>query len=141
MGRRDAGSGSVFQRGDGYWVSQYDGRTKYSKTKQDARKKLTQMLKASDDVKPSNITVQTALDQYMKASAPNLKARSLVKYQSVIDNHLSPNLGTTKLHALTALEIESLYTAMISNGSSPSTVRVVHAVLSSSLKGCALKVL
>ncbi len=133
--RRDSGTGSLYRRKDGLYVAEYNGQYKYSKDKATAKRKLTQMLKASDDLQPTKITVQVALDQYMKSHSPNLKPRSIVKYQSVIDNHLS-KLGTKRLEKLTALQIEQMYEEMLGSGSSPSTIRLAHAVLGSAVKRC-----
>ncbi len=133
--RRDSGTGSLYRRKDGLYVAEYNGRYEYSKDKATAKRKLAQMLKANDKLQPTKITVQVALDQYVKSQSPNLKARSVVKYQSVIDNHLR-KLGTKRLDKLTALQIEQMYSDILQSGSSPSTVRLVHAVLGSAVKRC-----
>ena len=132
--RRDKGLGSLYRRKDGLWVAQYKGQYRYSKDKATAKHKLTQMLQQPDLARPSNITVGSALDQYLEASKPNLKPRTVNRYSSACRVHLKPALGTTKLYELTALEIEGLYARMLGSGSSPATVRLVHAVLSSAIK-------
>jgi len=132
--RRDKGLGSLYRRKDGLWVAQYKGQYRYSKDKATAKHKLTQMLRQPDVARPTNITVGIALDQYLEASKPNLKPRTINRYSEASCVHLKPALGSTKLHKLTALEIESLYARMLDTGSSPATVRLVHAVLSSAIK-------
>jgi integrase len=132
--RRDKGLGSIYKRKDGLWVAQYKGQYLYSKDKATAKHKLTQMLQQPDQARPTNVTVGSALDQYLESSKPNLKPRTVYRYSEACRVHLKPALGRTKLHKLTALEIEGLYARMLGSGSSPATVRLVHAVLSSAIK-------
>jgi integrase len=132
--RRDKGTGSVYQRSNGYWVAQLNGRYRYAKTKTEAKTKLRQMLKQADEIKPSEITVAAALNQFMDSVRRDLKPRTLVRYQGAITTHLLPAFGKQKLHKLTALEIEHLYSAMVGDGLSPSTVRVTHTVLGSAIR-------
>jgi integrase len=134
MARRDPGTGSVYQRKDGSWVAQFDGKYRYAKTKQEAKKKLRHLLQQADEVKPSNITVGTVLADYLQSAKTNLKPRTVQRYQAIIENHLKPALGRVKLHTLTAIEIENVYAHKLDEGLSASTVQVIHAVLSAAIK-------
>jgi integrase len=134
MSRRDPGTGSVYQRKDGSWVAQFDGKYRYAKTKQEAKKKLRHLLQQADEVKPSNITVGTVLADYLQSAKTNLKPRTVQRYQAIIENHLKPALGRVKLHTLTAIEIENVYAHKLDEGLSASTVQVIHAVLSAAIK-------
>jgi integrase len=133
MGRRESGTGSVYQRKDGSWTAQYKGTYRYAKTEKEARRKLSKLLKQADEIKPSNITVGTALDEYLLAARQNLKPRTITSYTHVIEAHLKPTLAKQKLHKLTALEIERLYAQKLLH-LSPATIQIIHAVLSSSCK-------
>jgi integrase len=132
--RRDKGTGSVYQRSNGYWVAQLDGQYRCAKTNTEAKAKLRQMLKQADEIKPSKITVSAALNEYMDSARRDLKPRTSIRYQGAITTHLLPAFGKQKLHKLTALEIEHLYSAMLDDGLSPSTVRVTHTVLGSAIR-------
>jgi integrase len=134
MGRREKGTGSVYQRKDRSWVAQYEGKYRYAKTKQEAKRKLRTLLQQADEVKPSNITVAITLDDYLHSIKPNLKPRTVQRYKEAIDIHLKPSLGKCKLDKLTALQIEGLYARKLGEGLSASTVRLIHAVLSSAVK-------
>ena len=137
MGRRPRGTGSIYQRSNGSWVAQYHGQYRYAKTEKQAKAKLTEMLRSDAPVKPkAKTTVSDALDGYMGHAAPNLKPRSITRYQVAIEKHLRPAIGKKRLHALTVLDIEQLYSEMLANGSSPASVRLTHAVLISSVKRC-----
>ncbi len=48
MARRMKGAGSVYERKDGYWVAQYKGQYRYTKTKKEAKRKLLELLKAGE---------------------------------------------------------------------------------------------
>jgi integrase len=134
---RDKDTGSIYRRkSDGLYVSQYKGHYKYSKDKATAKKKLAAMLKAPEQVKPSKITVATALDQYLETAKQRLKARSLIRYQVAADKHLKPALSKQRVDKLAALQVEQLYSDMLKAGSSPASVRLTHAVLSSAVKRC-----
>jgi integrase len=132
--RRENGTGSIYQRSSGYWVAQLNGQYGYAKTKSEAKKKLRQMLRQIDELKPSNLTVGTALNQYMDAARRDLKPRTIERYQGAITTHLILTLGKVKLNRLEALDIEALYTRMLDAGLSPSTVRVTHTVLGSAIR-------
>jgi integrase len=109
MGRRENGTGSIYQRKDGSWVAQYRGSYRYSRSEKEAKRKLRQLLQQADELKPSNITVGTALDEYLLSAKQNLKPRTVKRYSEAIEVHLKPAFGKQKLHKLTAIEIERLY--------------------------------
>jgi len=70
----------VYQRKDGSWVGQYNGVYRYAKTEKEAKRKLRQLLQQADEIKPSNITVGTALDEYLQSVKQNLKPRTITRY-------------------------------------------------------------
>jgi integrase len=134
MGRRNAGDGSLYQRKDGSWVAQFKGKYKYSKDKDKAKEKLHKMLSGAEEVKPSNITVGTVLDQYLGTATVNLKPRTITRYRVAIQVHLKPSFGTTRLHKLTALQVEEVYARKLKDGLSASTIQLINAILSSAIK-------
>jgi hypothetical protein len=68
------------------------------------------MLAGAEEVKPSKLTIGTVLDQYLNAAQVNLKPRTITRYRVAIEVHLKPAFGTTRLHKLTALQVEELST-------------------------------
>jgi integrase len=134
MGRRGRGDGSVYQRKDGSWVAQFQGKYRYGQTEDAAKQKLYKMLTGAEESKPKTITVAKLLDEYITAATPNLKPRTVKRYREAINLHLKPSLGKVKIHALDALAIEGIYSRKLADGVSPSTIQLVNAVLSSSLK-------
>jgi integrase len=134
MARRKRGEGSVYQRNDGSWVAQFNGNYRYAKDEDTAKRKLYAMLSGAEESKPSNITVATALDEYLLASKPNLKPRSYRRYEHAIDAHLRGAFGKQKLHKLTARDVEDVYARKLRDGQSPASMRLMHSVLSSAIK-------
>jgi integrase len=88
----------------------------------------------SEAIKPQNITVAKHLDQYVEAAQHNLKPRTVKRYREAIEKHLKPAFGKKKLHKLDAMDIQDFYVKKLSEGVSPSTIQLIHAVLSSALK-------
>jgi integrase len=132
MGRRMRGEGSVYERKDGYWVAQYKGRYRYAKTKQEAKRKLLELLKAGDVLQqPNSITVAAFMDRWLAFAEQNLKPPMVKRYRETIKIYIKPNLGNTKLHKLDALTIQQMYSNMLRSGLSPATVNLVHSVVSS----------
>jgi len=81
MGRRNAGEGSVYQRKDGSWVAQFQGKYRYAQTEEAAKQKLYKMLTNTEESKPKTITVGKLLDEYITHATPNLKPRTVKKYR------------------------------------------------------------
>ena len=128
MGRREKGTGSVYQRKDGGWVAQYRGTYRYARTEKEAERKLTLLLGSSEN--PSgNTTVGRALDEYLQSAERKLKPRSVERYRQIVEQHIKPPLGAVRLDTLTALQVEDAYAEC-----TPATAQLVHAVLSSALK-------
>jgi integrase len=134
VGRRNAGEGSLYQRKDGSWVAQFKGKYRYAKTKKLAQQKLLELRTESEATNPKNITVEKHLDEYIEAAQHNLKPRTVKRYRETIEKHLKPALGKKNLHKLDAIAIQDFYVKKLSEGKSPSTVQLIHAVLSSGLK-------
>ena len=135
MSRRSAGDGSLYYRADKQlWVAQQNGKYRYSKDKATAQKKLHELLTQAEESKPQNITVSTLMDQWLEYAKPNLKFGTVQRYTEAITVHINPNIGGVKLHKLDALTVERVYAGMLSIGLSPSTVNIVHTVLSSAFK-------
>src|SRR5690606_33578641 len=60
--------------------------------------------------------------------------RTFRGYEYDLDRYVLPALGDKKLSAITALDIQGLYSSMLERGLSAGTVRHVHAVLGNGLK-------
>jgi integrase len=132
--RRVKGEGSVYQRKDGKWCAQLNGQYKYAKTEEAAKAKLYKMLAGVEESKPQNITVATLIDKWFDYQAPSLKPSTIKRYREAIQIYIKPNLSHHRLHTLTAFDVQSLYSRMLKQGLSATTVNLVHSVLSSAFK-------
>jgi integrase len=134
MTRRSPGDGSLYQRKDGLWVAQYQGRYRYSKVKATAKSKLRTLMAQAEASLPENITVGKYIDQWFDFAKPNLKPSTIKRYGEAIEVHIKPAFGHVKLVQLDARTVQSMYAGMLRDGLSASTVNIVHAVLSSAFK-------
>jgi len=79
---REKGTGSAYQRKDGLWVAQFEGKYRYARPEKDVRRKLRLLLQQTDTaVKPTNLTVVTALDEYLVSARQSLRPRTVTRYE------------------------------------------------------------
>ena len=137
--KRGNGEGSKpRKRADGRWEARYtdaNGRRRsvYAATRKEVAAKLADALARKDNAlafKPTNITVRDFLAEYQDAVEHSLKRRSFENARDVIRLHLLPELGYTKLKALTREQIQRVYTNKLNSGLSAARVSCVHRVLS-----------
>ena len=74
------------------------------------------------------------LDDYLLAAKPNHKPRTVKRYSEAIEVHLRPAIGNVKLHKPTGLQVEEIYARKLEQSISPTTIQLINAVLSASLK-------
>ncbi len=117
------GLGSVFKRKDGRWVAQvcagYSAdtgkpkyRTAYSRTEQDAKTNLKQMINELDSGQPAPTSRQTVgefLDKWLDECVKGQKEpKTIVYYTMMVNRHIKPSLGRIELRKLQAYEVQSL---------------------------------
>ncbi len=85
MVRRADGEDGVHQRIDGSWVAQYRGKYRYAKEKDAAKAKLLEPLTTVVERQPSNTTVASVLDGFLKASRSSIKPRTLQRSGETIE--------------------------------------------------------
>lgn len=134
MARRSPGDGSLYQRKDGLWVAQYQGKYRYSKDKAAAKSKLRTLMTEAEATLPENITIGKYIGQWFDYAKPNLKPSTIKRYREAIEVHIRPSIGDTKLRKIDALTVENMYAGMLRDGLSPATVNIVHSVLSSAFR-------
>ena len=111
-------------------------------TKKDAERKRTELLHQLDNntvINPRKITVTEYLKRWLADYAkPNLSPRSYERYESIINVHLIPDLGSLLLSQLRSEHVQRHYTDKLSPGLSASTVKyhhtVIHKALATALK-------
>lgn len=145
--RRSHGDGAIDERGPDTYRLRYRLKGKrFSKTFKgsitEARKELRRLIRSGDTgehVEPDRVTVAEWVKEWIAAGAPGRKKkrvsqRTLERYDDLLRLHVVPVLGTRRLQALQASEIDKLYADMASAAAiAPRTQHHVHTVLSSCL--------
>jgi integrase len=140
--RRVKGEGSVYERGDGRVVGEYEdanGKRRYisGKTKAEVRRKLRMLLADRDEgiaYDSENLTVGSYLDRWLNAVKGSVRERTWQRHEQVVRLHLKPTVGGVKLDKLNALQIQSVYGKKLDSGLSPRSVEIIHATLHKALK-------
>jgi integrase len=114
-------------------------------TKKDAEKRLAQLLHQIDTgtfMKPGKTTLTEYLERWLKDYAwPNLAPRTAEGYESIIRQHLIPQLGNINLTQLKPEHLQKYYAERLANGRcngkgglTPLTVRHHHMALHRALE-------
>ena len=88
------------------------------------------------EVAPSTTTLDDWLRYWMdEIIKPNRAETTVYGYGKIIENHLSPALGTVQIQQLTPRQIQQYYAMLLRDkGLSPNTIRRHHDVLSAALR-------
>ena len=141
MKRRCNGEGTISRRRDGRFVAAVTldgGRRKfvYTRTREEAARKLTELLKAKHDGLPIPTERQTVKDfllSWLEAVRPSIRPRTWGRYSEYVNLHVIPELGRLPLFRLTPQHVQRLYARKREQGLSAATVRHLHAVLRKAL--------
>jgi len=142
-------AGQIIQRGENCWLvriflgrdNQSGKRSYHNKTihgtRKDAQRYLNAQLRDKDlgvFAAPTTEPLNDYLDRWLaEAAKPKLKQKTLRDYQNLLRRYIRPTIGARPLAKITALEIQSMYAALLEKGLSARTVRYTHAVLRSAL--------
>jgi len=84
------------------------------------------------------MTLDEFLDKWLDVAArPRLREKTFEDYKELLARYVRRPLGAHRLANIHALDIQGLYSEMLSKGLSARTVRYTHAVLGSALKQAA----
>jgi integrase len=123
MTRRDYGSGSIYQRGDGRWIGSIDhgytstgGRrrvTVSAKTEAACKRRLRDKIKALEDgqVTTTRATVKTWADDYLTMRVRELSPKAFNAAANPIRNWVVPTIGHRRLDALTPADVRAVHDA------------------------------
>ncbi len=150
-GKRANGEGCIRLLPNGYWEARitngYDinGKQKFktfTSKKQCVVIARLNDFKANRDKFNSNNVVKYSVKEWLKIwynsyVCNNVRTSTRVSYESIINNHLIPNIGNIKLVELKKVDIEKMYNELVCNGRkdrkkgglSVKTIRNIHLVL------------
>ena len=140
---------NIFKRKDGRWEARYhkgrDASGKllygfcYGKTYSEAKARMEEAKKAAPAWTPSSTATSRRpfhdyCDEWLRINQPRLHASTYVKYQSVLEKHIKPQLGSYYPDELTSQIISNLSQYQLyKKGLSPKTVKdillILHSVL------------
>lgn len=134
--RRGNKEGSIYKRKDGNWCTQVslDGRrlTKYFKTHRDAvawMKEIQDQISLGLTFEGAKLSLADHLNRWLPSVKSSLRLKTWQQYEQICGDHIIPTLGKIKINELRPDQIQTLYTVKIDAGVSPTTVRMIHAVL------------
>ncbi|MEN6314409.1 MAG: site-specific integrase [Clostridiaceae bacterium] len=165
--KRANGEGTIFQRSsDKTWVGRVpigykpDGSIKmhivYGRTQKEVKDKLDEAkgnIRNNTFVEPHKVTIQQWLDTWLNITIKgSIKDTTWLIYESLIKNHINPEIGGIRLLNLQASHIQKLYNDKLyggrsdkrknketgeleqkEGGLSPKTIRHIHQVIKGSL--------
>lgn len=106
------------------------------KTKAEAEsacRSLIMELEKNQYIEPSKMDLEKFLKQWLDTKKTNIKQTTFNKYNSLIVNHIIPNIGNVKISKLTPMKISSFYNSL-TNKLSLTTISDIHAVLKNALE-------
>lgn len=114
-------------------------RSVSGKTQKEVAQKLRQLTVEVDKgtyQEPSKMTVGEWLDIWLDQYLGAIKPRTADSYRTIVNVHLNPAFGVTKLTALQTADIQALYTALLRQEKplSPKSLRNLHGVLHKALQ-------
>jgi integrase len=114
------------------------------KTKKEAEHALTEILGRigrGEYVVPSTTTLGAYLEEWLSSIQTRVRASTYESYARNIRLHILPRLGDTPLQCLGAVQLNGLYSRLLTDGRAdgagglaPRTVRYVHVILHKSLR-------
>ncbi len=154
MTKKANNEGSIYKDKQGHWrgvvtVASIDGKPKkkyfYGKTKKEVSDKVNALLleiKNKTYIEPCRTTLYGWLYTWLKTYCMNnIRATTLVNYETYIHRHIKNDIGNIKLSELTSYNIQLFYNNKIKNGRldgkggiSPKTLKNMHNMLHNALK-------
>lgn len=136
--------GSIIERGNSYrvMVSYQDDTgkrqmiTKTAPSKRQAETLRTKLLGEVDKdsyVKPSKLTTEAYLKEWLTGLPSTVSPRTCQLYEYICRIHLIPAFGSMPLSQLRSQRIQALYASKLEQGLSPRTVQLLHVCLHKSL--------
>ena len=146
--RRGNGEGSIYRRPDGKWCATltvgYDQNSKrrrrylYGRTKAGVLEKLDQLrsdARSGTAVEPSRIKVGEFVNNWLETVAKQrIRTSTRATYGTLIDCHIVPHLGGSKLSQLAPLHLQAWLAALERSGVSPRQREAAFVLLKTILR-------
>jgi len=149
--RRGKNEGCIFEERPGRWVAEMslgyemrDGKLKrirrkfVGKTRESVRERLTEAQGKKDNGEPverGRTPFRTVLNRWMtEVASRKLQPSTLASYESLIKNHIAPELGSVVLTELHPDVIDKFMAQKQAQGLSPRTIQYCHAIVRRALR-------
>jgi integrase len=139
-GSMSTSTGSVYQRADGYWIASVivAGKkiVKYGKTKQEARRRLADLLAASSTgtlAPPTRCTLAEWAGRWLDGQDIDRRPSTLRSYQQVLAPVLD-RLGHVRLDRLTPLQLSTVLSDLRRSGRGSRRIQQAYVVLGTCLR-------
>ena len=138
--RRGNKEGTIYLRKNGRWSAQltvegrricFTGSTQ--REAQDWLMMTRNQVESGLTAAGAKATLRVFLSEWLATINTSLRPKTWGQYSQVVRQHILPELGKTKLKDLRPDQIQSFYNRKMEAGTSPSTVRIIHAVLHKAL--------
>ncbi|MHA0035366.1 tyrosine-type recombinase/integrase [Deinococcus sp. PESE-13] len=139
--KRGNGRGTVyFEKKNGKWRWQYVFETErmsgYCLTKTQAERELAKVVADRERgliKRPDHQLLGAAVDEWLESRRRELKPKTLAGYEHLINKHLKPRLGGTKLQDLTVRDVARFQEALEDDGYATSTIKHLRVILNGTL--------
>ena len=146
--------GSINKTGPGRWKLVFDlprgtdGKRRQvlrriKGTKAEAEEKFHELLteyKNGGFVEPSRLTISSFLEKWLDTIEPSVSGKTYERYDQLIKNHITPQLGDIVLQKLHPMNVQEFYNKLLGEGRidgkgglSPRTVKHTHRVFKKAL--------
>ncbi|MEP6539892.1 MAG: site-specific integrase [Bryobacteraceae bacterium] len=142
MSKRGQNEGSIYKRKDGRWTAVLnlgfqDGRRKRKTYYGETRKQVQEQLSAAMRSQQLGLPIPSERENvghllqtwFQNVAVARVRPKTAQSYKWIIDQHLIPMIGHTRLAKLTASDIQSLLNDKRKTGLKPRTVQHIHAIL------------
>jgi len=109
--------------------------TRYGKTKDEVRRKIM-IIRTTADAGNLPAPNKLSVEEWMLAwldTYCQVKESTMVKYRSVMRNHIVPAMGDVQLQKLTTYRVQRFYNQKRAEGKSAKTIKDIHGVLHKAL--------
>ncbi len=116
-------------------------KTLYGKSYEECRKALTEAMANADKgltFDAGALTVGTYLTDWLASVEGTVRTSTYIRYRGIVNNHLSPALGSGKLARLAPNAIRKMYQEKIKESLSPRSVNYIHTTLHKALRAAVL---
>lgn len=140
MARRENGTGSIYQRKDGYWVGRILAGTKpngrgdykvvYGKTEQEAKRKLKELIKqihSSEYLYVRKQSVKEFMTDWLTTVKVNdLKPKSYDRLEQTLEKDVFPYIGSLQVNGIAADDVQKMINGLREDGRSYSTIKKAY---------------